>query len=756
VNTKRAQSAIGMLGLLLLAAATAQAQPTTASRFWELGWGLYGGEGLDAARFDWHMICFGNVSANQQTVDALNEMLKINPRHKFLIRVWPIGHLGDCPENRGQATLFHYLYQPGVREKLLAETRRQIELVLKGVSRPQNVYGSCFLEELPGHFTSGPFGAQGKPAGEIPWDMKRFRKEIEAELGERLDLSSEKQARWWGEKYCQVLGEIHRAMKEASGGRPVFYYQNTGCQTLDHLERPLFKQKRPLNVAPIRYAQILKPGLCDGIFGYPNKQAVWEDQTQFIVAGHHCLLFSQMSLPPGMRLCKFDEMVELARWNDPGNVGSFLYPTHGRKERAWNELEYQDASSYWTSSDHVRRFAWEHKIGQPIVDRALAPNMQFVYDLSQAGKSQFVHVVVQLSNPREPSWYGGSVDEATLRRVAVTLTVPEGFRIAPASSGPPTYKLGDLGPLATRVADWWVEAEAHPATIPAGRAFTATLRCANGPAVKVTGTRLVEEVPSFQARPISRSGQQWAEPLHGRPPMDAAVEMTTLTDVLCPEVGSATKKATYRDVLRPRERLGIGPGLKARLYASPLWGKADRQFPAGLHGPDGVSSGYLVHGTKAMPVRSGQKYRLSVTGWGRDGGNSLVVARFAGRDRESGKLLHEDVSCLVQRLGPGETTVAQDVEVPQVAGGDVTLQLYFYRYKSRGTVCYKSFDCKRLDIAAEGVDVSGKLEGVLPPLEPPFTEWTYHDLSDPDSYGRPKLELRFLSPAEIQQASPGR
>ena len=64
-------------------------------------------------------------------------------------------------------------------------------------------------------------------------------------------------------------------------------------------------------------------------------------------------------------------------------------------------------------------------------------------------------------------------------------------------------------------------------------------------------------------------------------------------------------------------------------------------------------------------------------------------------------------------------------------------------------MCYKSLDCKRLDIPEEGVDVTGKLEGVPPPLEPPFTEWTYRDLSDPDGYGQPKLELRFLSPEEI-------
>ena len=211
--------------LSFAAAPAASAAPP--SRYWELGWGLYGGEGLDAARFDWHMISFGNVGANEKTVAALNEMLVLNPRHKFLIRVWPIMGLGDCPENRHQATLFHYLYKPGVREKVLAETKRQIELVCQGVTRPQNVYGSCFLEELPGHFTSSPFGRKWKPDDDLPWDIKRFRKEIETELGEPLDWASEKHRLWWGRKYCQVLGEIHRAMKEASRGKPVFYYQAT-------------------------------------------------------------------------------------------------------------------------------------------------------------------------------------------------------------------------------------------------------------------------------------------------------------------------------------------------------------------------------------------------------------------------------------------------------------------------------------------------------------------------------------------------
>ena len=145
---------------------TALAGPAGAAEpnhYWEWGWGSYGMRAgelsvIDVARFDWTAISFGNDPADQTTVDRCNEILRLNPKHKFVIRVWPISYLGDCPENSHQATLFHYLYAPGVKEKLLAETRRQIELIVKGVSKPENVVGSHFLEELPGTFCPG-FGS---------------------------------------------------------------------------------------------------------------------------------------------------------------------------------------------------------------------------------------------------------------------------------------------------------------------------------------------------------------------------------------------------------------------------------------------------------------------------------------------------------------------------------------------------------------------------------------------------------------------
>ena len=83
----------------------------TPDRYWELGVGCYlGGLGelteLDVARFDWVMVCFGNISSDRSTTDLLNRLLQINPDLKFMVRLWP-GHvnpqISPCPISRSQA-----------------------------------------------------------------------------------------------------------------------------------------------------------------------------------------------------------------------------------------------------------------------------------------------------------------------------------------------------------------------------------------------------------------------------------------------------------------------------------------------------------------------------------------------------------------------------------------------------------------------------------------------------------------------------
>lgn len=99
-----------IVALFLVAPVSAQVE----DHYWELGVGCYwGGMGglteLDVARYDWLYLCFGNVSASDETVAQVNRFLEINPDLKVVIRLWPIMSLGDCAENRYQATFLHYL-----------------------------------------------------------------------------------------------------------------------------------------------------------------------------------------------------------------------------------------------------------------------------------------------------------------------------------------------------------------------------------------------------------------------------------------------------------------------------------------------------------------------------------------------------------------------------------------------------------------------------------------------------------------------
>ena len=98
-------------------------------RYWELGVGCYfGGLGelteLDVARFDWVMVCFGNISSDPNTTELLNRLLKINPKLKFMVRLWPGLYVDDPPGQNHKATFLDYLYVPGVKERYHEEVSR--------------------------------------------------------------------------------------------------------------------------------------------------------------------------------------------------------------------------------------------------------------------------------------------------------------------------------------------------------------------------------------------------------------------------------------------------------------------------------------------------------------------------------------------------------------------------------------------------------------------------------------------------------
>ena len=343
--------------LLILCSAGVSGCGAQKDRYWAWGWGMYSYVPVEVvARFDWSTINFGNVSADQATVDRCNAILEHNPRHKFVIRVWPIMSLGDSmAENRFQATLFHYLYKPGVREGIEANIRAQIRLVLDGIARPENVVGLTFLEELPNHFSTGRQVLGWKRGDPMPWDVARFESAIRADLGEPYDMVQTSHRLWWGRKYAEVLGAIHQVIKDESGGRDVLYWQATGFGALDLLA-PGESIFRP-DIVPIHYRDIVKAGLCDGIFGYPNNEKVWKEKTMDVVNDLGCLFFSQCSTPGRMRLAPWDRTVALARERHPGNLGTFFYvePSEGAEHR--HPVPYEKPGKHLSRTDHALELA---------------------------------------------------------------------------------------------------------------------------------------------------------------------------------------------------------------------------------------------------------------------------------------------------------------------------------------------------------------------------------------------------------------
>ncbi|NMA40923.1 MAG: hypothetical protein GX937_12195, partial [Lentisphaerae bacterium] len=220
------------LWLLPLLVFGVHAQQT--DHYWQWGWGTYG-NGLieDIARFDWSLVNFGSVPDNQQTVDRCNAILRVNPNHRFVIRIWPISNQGRLPNNRYMATLWDYFYNPEIKDKLREKIRQQFELLHNGLTRPEAIVGMTYLEELPQHFTSCPFKSKITSAF-MPWDMAPFEKEINAELGHPFDISKEEDALWWGKKYCQYFNEMHQYMRSiAPPNCKILYWQATYYNTLN-------------------------------------------------------------------------------------------------------------------------------------------------------------------------------------------------------------------------------------------------------------------------------------------------------------------------------------------------------------------------------------------------------------------------------------------------------------------------------------------------------------------------------------------
>jgi hypothetical protein len=736
-----------LLSILLLPACVSYAAEKDA--YWKWGWGAYGHSRnpLDVARYDWSMVNFGSVPADESTAKRCEAILELNPNHKFFLRLWPIMNLGEFKENRHQASLMHFIYRPKVREKVLAETRRQIKLIIDAVG-PKAVVGMSFLEEMPCHFGCWRYGKKGDSP---TWLINKFKKEITADLGHEFSFDSAEDRLWWGRKYADAICAVHKAMKEASGGRPVFFWQQIVYKTLDQSPTANPLDPNVSRMVPYSYAQIVKPGLCDGIFGYPNNAAVWKKQTQDIIRKYHCPFFSQTSIPALMRLCKLPEMVRMARWRVPENLGSFVFPYSGRGSNAWNDPGYLDGSRYFTSAETYRIFAWNHKVGLDVVSRALGPVVKTDYKAKGVKKGGFFHLNVQISNPGDGSWYGNDASKATFANLAVELKLNKGLSIPLSNNPGSTIKIGELKGGKTKVADWWVRVEDPAALAEGTEIFSITTRVKGRKPKVIHSSALTSILPSLNTRFPRRNGDAFIEPLYHTNSFDPVIAMTPLQkEVVYPGIEYYGRKITYHAILKRGERLVLGPKGKARLYKTALFDAKTSRFSRkkGDGSPSVFKSGYCVYRTGRVAVRSGAKFALTLTGSAEKGGNSLVVALLTGKTK--GEPASKTISLLANLFSEKrEKTLSAKFAVPEFDGGKATLQLLFYRFKDRGVVKYRRFSCMPVDASEAGVDVSALVDGVPPKIiSRSFLRWIYHDNGDPGKHGNPKMSVRFFNPSD--------
>ncbi len=552
------------LWLLLLLAFGVHAQQ--ADHYWQWGWGAYGsGPVEDVARFDWSLVNFGNIAADEETVAHLNAILRVNPNHRFVIRIWPILGIGKLPNNRYQATLWDYFYRPEVKGRIRENIRQQFELLHNGLSNPEAIVGMTYLEEVPNHFTSRPFNSRITRAF-MPWDMAPFEAEIRAELGHPFDISKEKDALWWGKKYCQYFNEMHQYMRSiAPPNCKIIYWQATFFNTLDRTDKKLFET----GVLPFYMKDLLKEGNCDGIFGYPNNDLIWQKQAMDIVQKHNCLFFSQASTPAGMRMTGFQETVNRTLVKHPGNLGTFVYVEPEQNINAWNVIPEFKGKSNVHIDDMLRWFGHRYQVGMPVVKQILKPRLYLGYDFRDKAPGDFVTVSATLYNPRNKSWFGGNEDEVALKNVELELSgIPDGYILSPEANSPSLLRMETLAGETVMETTWWLQKEKNSDSF-SPKQLQITVQ-ANSVEKIVQNADGMQQSRSMNTEyTISRTGEHWQMISGGGRGPNFHLELESLRRAVSyPRLTFNKQEILYRDSLAPGDKLLLYPGVKATLLTS--------------------------------------------------------------------------------------------------------------------------------------------------------------------------------------------
>ncbi|MCH2399701.1 MAG: hypothetical protein MK364_11370, partial [Pirellulales bacterium] len=399
--------------------ATHLAAQDTTSHYWKWGWGTYDAspDERNIAVFDWSFIHVGNqvnhigqMCDDHQLTTRINRILELNPDHKFVVLFWPMFAIREA---HPRLSLFDYLYQPQVKQRLNRRIQQQASLITNAIPDPRAIIAMTFLEELPGHVTSQPYA---NPFNNRLHDLEDNGPAIAAELGRAFDRKRDRN--WWGRKYCDALAEIHAAMKANIPQAKVFYWQAERYYTLDHVNEDI---QEPA-VLPFHLGDILRGGLCEGIFGYINTPGKLQQQTISLAEKYNVPYFTQLSQPGYMTISDFTTCYESARMPHRLNLGSFLFK---QDEVGDQRVQAKSVQRYLhlNESELLRTFCYENQINTSVVENRIAPpQILFRCDLAMARPGDVVTVTTVIYNQRNASWFGMDSNRAALHNLTLDLS----------------------------------------------------------------------------------------------------------------------------------------------------------------------------------------------------------------------------------------------------------------------------------------------------------------------------------------------
>lgn len=670
------------------------------AKFEELGIGLYHilETDVDTAVYDWLMINFGSIQP-EKYMERYNNILKINPNFKFFVRLWPIMNVGGDPRNKYQAMFLDYFYSPGMKEKIFASAREQIQLILNGIDKPENVVAFSFLEEAP----TDAFG-QGKlwsdsavyKDGELPWIVELYRTQIEEEIGHPIEYNEELK-RFLAKKYTQAIREIHTFIKKESGGRLVFYWLQTNCKLEGDPDASGLGREFPFT-----WDDIIIPGVVDGIFGYPNSQEQWEQRDIKVAQKYDCLLFAQLSHPGFMRLSSWKETVERVNMEFEQHAGYFLYCGPGcQRGRANDDPDTPEGEDNHTK--HALRFASQMGIGRDILKRELKMKLWADCDLRNVRRGQEFEVNLVIQNPKTIEHYFATPEEAIARAVELSFETPSWLEIIGREG---KISLGDFEPGEIKTVKVKMKITAAPNNNDLIKISAISENTASGFIELMPGSDIV--FSSEKVHTIDKSPYVWYEPAFRlRKNSNPTINIVATKEVVNPKIIIGDSEIFFEGKLSAWESLVIDTRRKrATLYGGNLINASEADFKDPNTGEYySYSEGYIVKRFRSnQRLKPNSELLVVVEGRAEGGANSNVYLLF--RDADTGA--EEGWSVLTNKFSSRWTKVSTTVKPP--FENSILVGVYIYRFNRTGTIWYRDLTVSYPDTPIGGKDVTSQLK----------------------------------------------